>query len=284
MMPDEQKINLLKKYMEVDRLPICSSLVENNSDKNSTGSYDSDDGVNEKGKKKDKKGNSVSKQFGSFGKSVGKKLKNLGKGNKDEKKGSIGRNSQTSRIPLTISALADSDQQSIWCCKLAMKKSSTHQKMVDNYLYDAELRYKAEVAANRIKPRDNGPLVVQRVPCVTSGCSLYGTPDTSYLCSKCFADQTKVQIDHEDRLRGKHDHSGGKHDTTVDATKIGKSKFYDMNTAADSRSKDWETAGSRVSNTAVHSQAKAPHSSVPTQHKPPGPQANPFLAYQLIRS
>ncbi|XP_052794353.1 OTU domain-containing protein 7B-like isoform X1 [Mya arenaria] len=224
MMPDEQKINLLKKYMDVEKLPICGSYGENNSDKYSSGSYDSDD---DRGKKKDKKGNSVSKQFGSFGKSVGKKLKNLGKGNKEEKKGSLrNSSSQNSRIPLTISALADNEQQSIWCCKLALKRSETHQKMVDNYLYDAEERYKADVAANRIKPRDGGPVVPHRVQCITSGCNLYGSADTSYLCSKCYADQKKLQIDHE---KEKHGRSRDKHHDTMDGTKIGKSKFYDMN-------------------------------------------------------
>ncbi|XP_053405955.1 LOW QUALITY PROTEIN: OTU domain-containing protein 7B-like [Mercenaria mercenaria] len=152
------KINLLKRYMDLEKLPICSAFFDNNSDdRNSTGSYESDDGLVEKGKKKDNRVSqqlqSVSKQFGSFGKSVGKKLKNLGKGNKeDKKKSSV---SQNSKVPLTISSLGELEQQSIWCCRITMNKSETHQKMIDNYLIDAGKRYKLEVGSPRIRRKEN---------------------------------------------------------------------------------------------------------------------------------
>lgn len=230
-MQEDNKINLLKKYMDLEKLPVCGGFVDNNSDKNSTGSYESDDGLVDKGKKKDKKG-SVSKQFGSFGKSVGKKLKNLGKGSKDEKKGgtgSLSRNSgQNMKIPLTISALADNEQQAVWCCRLTMKKCETHQKMIDNYLYDASIRYKNEAASPRQKRKVNGP-GNPRVQCVTNGCGMYGTSDTNYLCSKCFNDQKRAVIDQErDRLREFEHNKHNKHKEEDDTTRIGKSKFYDM--------------------------------------------------------
>ncbi|XP_052277696.1 OTU domain-containing protein 7B-like isoform X1 [Dreissena polymorpha] len=231
MMPEEQKINILKRYMDLERLPISGSLLDSGSDKNSTGSYESDDGLTEKGKKEKKRGNSVSKQFGSFGKSVGKKLKNLGKGGsgKDEKKSSRNSSSQNSKIPLTISALAENEQQSLWCCRLVTQKSVTHQKMIDNYLCDASERFKADLAGNKIKHKESSSNVGHRVQCVTQGCSLFGTVETSYLCSKCYADQKKVIIDQEkDRLKEFEHNKHHKHKDEVDGTKIGKSKFYDM--------------------------------------------------------
>lgn len=236
-MSEDCKINLLKRYMDLEKLDISSAFLDgNNDDRNSTGSYESDDGLIEKGKKKDKRVSqqlqSVTKQFGSFGKSVGKKLKNLGKGNKDEKKKS---SLIQTRVPLTISALGEFDHQSIWCCRIANNKTETHQKMIDNYLYDAGVRYKVDVASPRLlRRRDNvgvdtknGKKRQQRVPCVTNGCSLYGTADTSYLCSNCYADQKKHIFDQEKEYETKHKCNA---DREKDATKIGKSsKFYDMN-------------------------------------------------------
>lgn len=236
---EDNKINLLKRYMDLEKLDISSAFLDSNSDdRNSTGSYESDDGLIEKGKKKEKRVSqqlqSVTKQFGSFGKSVGKKLKNLGKGNKDEKKKSS--LIQTTRVPLTISALAEVDYQSIWCCRIANNKTEIHQKMIDNYLYDAGERYKVDATSPRLRRRDNvgvdtknGKKRQQRVPCVTNGCTLYGTAETSYLCFNCYADQKKLIVDQEKEYETKHK---GNADKEKDGTKIGKSKFYDMNNLA----------------------------------------------------
>lgn len=236
-MPEESKLNLLKRYMDLEKLPINSVFLDSGSDeRNSTGSYESDDGLIEKGKKKDSKMQSVSKQFGSFGKSVGKKLKNLGKTSKDEKKAVSRKYSggQSPRVPLTISALNELDQQAVWCCRIIVKKSDTHQKMIDNYLVDASKRFKLEgTSSPRLNRKDNiggneqrnGKVPQERVKCVTSGCNLYGSADTSYLCSQCYADQKKVIIDirekeHENKHKDRH--------VVNDVTKVGNSKFYDM--------------------------------------------------------
>lgn len=233
-MSDESKLNLLKRYMDLEKLAISSAFFDTNSDdRNSTGSYESDDGLVEKGKKKDRMSQqlqSVTKQFGSFGKSVGKKLKNLGKGNKEDKKKNLA--SQNSRVPLTISNLGELEQQSVWCCRITMKKSETHQKMVDNYLYDAGERFKLEAASPRLRRKDNigvdsknGRIPQQRAPCVTQGCSLYGSAETHYLCSKCYADQKRQIIDQEKEYE--HKHRSGHLDKGE--AKFGKSRFYDMN-------------------------------------------------------
>ena len=252
-MQDESKLNLMKRYMDLEKLGICGGCLDSNSDdRNSTGSAESDDGLIDRSKKKDGKVSqqlhSVSKQFGSFGKSVGKKLKNLGKVNKEDKKGNRKLSlTQSTNRPLTISALGELDQSAIWCCKLLLKKSDTHQKMIDNYLYDAGERFKKEMSARQLTNNEivnrtqnfANRVERQNVPCVTSGCNMYGSAETSYLCSKCYADQKQQLINQEKDLLQNFAKMHKPSDD--DATKVGqKSKFYDMKTGD-------KTAGSQPS-------------------------------------
>lgn len=275
-MSEENKINLLKRYLDLEKLPITGTCTDSNGDdRHSSGSFDSDDGFNEKGKKKDKKLQSVSKQFGSFGKSVGKKLKNLGKG-KDEKKGPGNKTSKNPKLPITISAFSEMEQQSIWCCKIIKNPSNTHQKMIDNYLYDAGERFKVEVGSPRLQRRDNmsndgrSSRSSQQLmtPCVTSGCSLYGSAETSYLCSKCFTDQKKHVIDHEKDKHKSHHHHHHDENKDVDATKIGKSKFYDM---TDSSTDNKERRIPQKLTVDVNSQPRDPKSGSLSRQRTPSP-------------
>ena len=240
-MSEESKLNLLKRYLDMEKLPITSCFTDSSSDKNSTGSYESDDGFFDKDKKKDNNKVSqqiqtVSKQFGSFGKSMGKKLKNLGKGDKKEKKRKLSV-TQSSKIPLTISALIELDQQCVWCCKLTSTRSETHQKMIDNYLFDAGERFKKEKTLRNMKNneiisrvhvnnKNNGPSGSERIPCVTSGCQFYGNASTSYLCARCFDEHKRHALDHEKDMYVTYNNRSSKHQE--DAKKFGKSKFYDM--------------------------------------------------------
>lgn len=241
IMSEESKLNLLKRYLDMEKLPITFSYTDSSSDKNSTGSYESDDGlVDKKDKKKDNSKvsqqiQSVGKQFGSFGKSMGKKLKNLGKGNKEDKKQRKPSLTQSTKIPLTIAALGELDQQCIWCCKLTSKRSDTHQKMVDNYLFDAGERFKSEKALRNLKhneiiSRANNKANIsqsEHIPCVTSGCQLYGSASTSYLCAKCFEEHKRHALDHEKDMYDTY--SSGRNSRQLDdVKKYGKSKFYDM--------------------------------------------------------
>ena len=235
---EESSLNLLKRYLDMEKLPI-TSYMDSSSDKNSTGSYESDDGlIEKKDKKKDSKVSqqiqSVSKQFGSFGKSMGKKLKNLGKG-KEEKKMRRPSLTQSTKIPLTISALGELEQQCIWCCKLTNKRSDTHQKMIDNYLYDAGERFKKEktlrnLKHNEIISRANNKANVsqpEHVPCVTHGCQSYGSASSSYLCAKCFEEHKRQALHHEKDMLDTFS-SGRNPQHLEDVRKFGKSKFYDM--------------------------------------------------------
>ena len=238
VMTEESSLNLLKRYLDMEKLPI-TSFTDSSSDKNSTGSYESDDGlIDKKDKKKDGKVSqqfqTVSKQFGSFGKSMGKKLKNLGKGKDDKKVVRKPSLTQSTKIPLTITALGELEQQCVWCCKLTNKRSDTHQKMVDNYLYDAGERFKEEKALrhlkhNEILSRTNNKATVaqsQHVPCITQGCQSYGSAKSSYLCAKCFEEHKQQALHHEKDMLDTF--SSGKNAQQADVKKYGKSKFYDM--------------------------------------------------------
>ena len=77
----EDRLNLIKVYMDIVQLPLSSDApLITTSRQSSSGSEDG--GVLNSGtlkdKKKEGKQNIMAKQFGSLGKSMGKKLKNLG--------------------------------------------------------------------------------------------------------------------------------------------------------------------------------------------------------------
>jgi OTU domain-containing protein 7 len=85
----EDRLNLLKRYMDVRQLPYTcdpqvigshNSLLSSSRQLSTSSGSDDGSGSNPATLKKEKKEgkSSVAKQFGSLGKSVGKKLKNLG--------------------------------------------------------------------------------------------------------------------------------------------------------------------------------------------------------------
>ncbi|XP_059479805.1 OTU domain-containing protein 7B-like isoform X1 [Neocloeon triangulifer] len=135
---------------------------------------------------------SVAKQFGSIGKSMSKRIKkNFGsitkmtRNNSLKKKGNSGGKRE-----------AESRKQSqdhILCAVLHTEKRHEYQEeMVRNYLQSARIRFEKDqelrnrqAEERRAKESDtDGPSL-----CVSPGCSLYGTANTSYLCSGCYAKQ-----------------------------------------------------------------------------------------------
>lgn len=255
MKPDlalEDKKNLLRKYLDVEQLPIPRLDNEMDSDHKSTGSCDSDEsaGCIGKDRGKDRKVSqqmhTVAKQFGSIGKNMGKKLKknfgNLGKamrnirGENGEKNGrrlSVGGDViQTTKPTITPAALLERDR--VISARLAMKRSLLQEKLVENYLQEAHKRFEIDrdlkrQRAEEMAARKNVGALYNKVPvkCVSPGCNMYGTASSSYLCSKCFDQQKQQAIDHELQSGTKYNTFPG-HTRRIEepVQECGKSKFY----------------------------------------------------------
>ncbi|XP_052098606.1 OTU domain-containing protein 7B-like [Mytilus californianus] len=250
----EDHMNLLQKYMDLERIPYVESDVDSDTDRKSSGSYDSDDNIAciGKEKKKDGKGSkqSVSKQFGSLGKTVGKKLKknfgNVGKSlkamgpdNEKSRKASIGSGlTQSTKVPMTIAAMIDQEQKFVWTAKLNVKITDEQTKMIGNYLKSAEGRFREErsllkAAGDEIRRRSIGASLQDLhtsgtpVRCVNSECQFIGNVDTHYLCSKCFEEQKIATLDRNRPLKENYATYPGrvpKQNSEVET--YGKSKFY----------------------------------------------------------
>ncbi|KAK3588631.1 hypothetical protein CHS0354_021499 [Potamilus streckersoni] len=231
----ESRLNLLQKYLDIVKIPFTGSYLDSNCEEHL--SCESDDG---KDKKKDTKVSqqlqSVSKQFGSFGKSMGKKLKNLGKGvksdEKDDKKSrkpSIGSGAtQSTKLPIALAAMGENDKGYIWCASLSTERYQAHKQMLANYLRDAKERFEADRDVryqknNEILQRTSGQKFHRNmVKCVTAECNMYGSADTSYLCSHCYEEHKQQALNRE---RNKSNLSST---TELETKKYGKSKFYDV--------------------------------------------------------
>ena len=223
--PQEDRINKLQLYLDLEKLPMLNYDCDNDSegDRKSTGSCESDDNSGCIGKEKKKDGKmsqqlqTMSKQFGSLGKSMGKKIrKNFGSVGKalknmstDTDKGrriSIGSGiTQSTKLPLTIVAVAEQEHVFIWCAKVCMKQVTVMGRMIENYLQDARKRFEQgnqlmlargeEIrrrSVGRFADDDNG-----LTTCVNPDCNMYGNPEMCYLCSKCFSQQRQQALNQE---------------------------------------------------------------------------------------
>ncbi|XP_046581569.1 LOW QUALITY PROTEIN: uncharacterized protein LOC124289014 [Haliotis rubra] len=247
----EDKLNLLQQFMNVEKLQIPTLDTDYDSDKQSCGSYESDDSVGcvgNKEKKKDAKVSqqmhSVAKQFGSIGKSMGKKIKknfgnigkamkNIGDPDKSSRRQSVGSViTQSTKVIATIAT--DIGRDRVWCARLSVSRTKMQQELVKNYLHTSEQRFekdrdlwrkKNEEIRNRVSTHS----IASTVTCVTPGCQMFGTAETAYLCSKCYSQQKQEAIDKE-KQRGQFVYNTfpGRNKGVEEATivKLGKSKFY----------------------------------------------------------
>ncbi|XP_029649695.1 OTU domain-containing protein 7B isoform X2 [Octopus sinensis] len=158
----------------------------------------------------------VAKQFGSIGKSMGKKLKknfSIGKsgkllppevGEKLSRPTSVG-GGVTQSTKLTISIAMFLERDKVLCAKLSTNKTSVQKELIRNYLFNANKRFEKEVESRRKREEEGfGRGAVNRrersclpTKCVTTDCNMYGTVETSYLCSKCYSQQKQQAMNQE---------------------------------------------------------------------------------------
>lgn len=82
------------------------------------------------------------------------------------------------------------------------EKPDYYDKMINNYTESAKKRFEE-------KAQDPG----SRQPCITPGCSLYGTADTSYLCSGCYKTQKSASESSMYKTGGTASTSGNSNNT-----------------------------------------------------------------------
>ncbi|XP_064620205.1 OTU domain-containing protein 7B-like isoform X3 [Lineus longissimus] len=266
----EQKLALLERYMDIKRVSIPKyeidnlanskeSVNTNDSDecKSSSGSCESEDSVGNKEKSKvAKQMNTVAKQFGSIGKTMSKKLKkNFGGITKAMKsvtgsetpqlrtrRASVsGSQTQSTNLSVTVEMLKDKEH--ILCAKLSNKRAKYQEEMIKNYLHSAHERFECDRDIRRKRGSELKMKIEQKrlsretikgapVQCITPGCNMFGTDETSYLCSSCFSRQKQEALNFQNSQGVQKDTktnlvtiansgSGGGH-----AGAIGRSKFF----------------------------------------------------------
>ncbi|XP_074650593.1 OTU domain-containing protein 7B-like isoform X2 [Tubulanus polymorphus] len=227
----EEKLKLIEQYVEIYRAPIPKhelnnlttskeSVSTNDSDecKSSSGSCESEDSQGKEKSKVAKQMQKVATSFGSIGKTMSKKLKKnlggIGKAMKhhmatdatpvtlnNARRNSLGGiQTQTTKLTLTIEMLKDKDH--ILAAKMHPKRTPYQEEMIRNYLHTAEERFKIDKELKTKKAIEMKKVCEQRrlsrehitVECITPGCNMFGTDETSYLCSSCFAKQKQEAL------------------------------------------------------------------------------------------
>ncbi|XP_061172306.1 uncharacterized protein LOC133181745 isoform X2 [Saccostrea echinata] len=233
---EEDRINLLKSYLQIERLPATHLEYDSDCDRRSGGSFESDDNTKKKDKQSSQQGTGVTKQFGSLGKSinkkikknfgsVGKALKSMGPEQKLNKKGSVGSGlTQSTRVPMTIAAMAEQEQSLVLCAKVSTKQTEVHKEMIKNYMLDARHQFQQDrqkMQARGEEIRRRSMEIDRNNECITPGCKMYGNFETHYMCSKCFNDH-KQEAEMQEKYKSGN-HTKGK---TDGVESYGKSKFY----------------------------------------------------------
>lgn len=162
----DKKLNLLKKYLDMECLKLPSSKKDSSEDsKPSSKSAEVSGDV----------GNKVEKKSPS--KSVEKKEKSW-----------IA--TQIMKVGTMAGVVGSVVHSNVYVAKLQTdKKPEYYDKMIENYIQSAKARFEEEKKAQVNAMTEGSSSGEKPQPCITSGCQLYGTSMTNYLCSGCFKTQ-----------------------------------------------------------------------------------------------
>ena len=167
----DKKLQLLKKYLDVDLIKIPSASKKDTSEdgKSTTKSEKSSEaGSSDGGVKPEKKLSS---------KSVEKK----------EKSWIATQILKVGTMAGVVGGVVHSD---IYVAKLQTdKKPAYYDKMMENYIQSAKGRFEEEKKSQVKTDKGTGNNGEKPQPCINPGCQLYGTSATNYLCSGCFKTQ-----------------------------------------------------------------------------------------------
>ena len=167
----DKKLELLKKYLNVDLIKIPSASKKDTEDSKPAvkGERSSESSSSDSASKPEKK---------SPSKSVEKK----------ENKSWIA--TQIMKVGAMAGVVGGVIHRDIYVAKLQIdKKPVYYDKMIENYIESAKLRFEEEKKSQVKAAKSTGNTGEKPQPCINPGCHLYGTSATNYLCSGCFKTQ-----------------------------------------------------------------------------------------------
>lgn len=163
----DKKLELLKKYLRVETSKLPSSSKKTNSE--------------------DSKLAAKSTEIGS---DTGNKPEKKSPVKSAEKKEKSWIAMQIMKVGTIAGVVGGVVHNNVYIARLQTDKKPDHyDKMIENYMESAKLRFEEEKNAQAKATKGTCSPDERPQPCITSGCQMYGTSATNYLCSGCFKTQ-----------------------------------------------------------------------------------------------
>lgn len=167
----DKKLELLKKYLDVDLIKIPSTSKKETSEDNKSAA---------KGEK--------SPEAGSTDGGIKPEKKVPSKYVEKKEKSWIA--TQILKVGAMAGVVGGVVHSDIYVARLQTdKKPVYYDKMMENYIQSAKLRFEEEKKSQAKTDKSTGNTEEKPQPCINPGCQLYGTSATNYLCSGCFKTQ-----------------------------------------------------------------------------------------------